>query len=91
MTSREGRAPSAEQVEKSDFHRFADAADEIQARCACIRWDARECIEARYRRPMDDIERHSGWEDCLDDACECRCHDEIGELEEDIWGPRDDY
>jgi hypothetical protein len=75
--------------EKSEIEQFAEGANAIQKSCACIRWDARECIEARYRRPMDDIERNSGWEDCLDEVCECRCHDEIGQLEEDIYGPPD--
>jgi hypothetical protein len=72
------------------FQRYAKGAEEIQKRCACIRWGARDCIEARYRRPMDDIERNSGWEDCLDEECECRCHDELRQLEEDVYGPDDD-
>lgn len=75
---------------RTPFQQYADGAGAIQSRCACIRWDPRECIEARYHRPMDDIERHGGWEDCLDDTCECRCHDEIRDLETDIWGDRDD-
>lgn len=78
--------PALVRPKKSVVEQLAEGANKIQKRCACIRWDARECIEARYRRPMDDTERHSGWEDCLDDVCECRCHDEIAELEEDLYG-----
>lgn len=75
----------------TDRHRrFEAAAQTIRGRCACIRDDARDCIEARYRPRMDDVERHSGWEDCLDEVCECRCHDELRELELDLYGPDDD-
>lgn len=44
--------------------------------------------QARYRRPMDDIAR--GAFDGLDEECECRCHDELRQLEEDVYGLSDD-
>jgi hypothetical protein len=72
----------------TDFEQYMKGADEIQRRCACIRWDPRECIEARYPAPMDDTAR-AGWFDDVNEQCECGCHDELRQLEEDIYGPPD--
>lgn len=73
---------------KTPFERFAEGADRIQKSCACIRWSARECYEARHYRLTDDLGEGRPWFD--DSECECCCHDEIGDLEVDIWGERDD-
>jgi hypothetical protein len=70
----------------TDFERFSKGADEIQAKCACRRWDPRECWAARYPRSTPDDLDWAG-----DDECECHCHDELRQLEEDIWGRDDDY
>ena len=72
---------------QTDFERYTNGAEEIQKSCACIRWGARECYTARHYRPSDDLDEPT-WED--DDDCECSCHDELRQLEEDIYGPSDD-
>ena len=80
--------PRTDKPTQTDSDRFWQGAADIQKRCACIRWEARDCIRARYPRSSD----HLGgdwWEEVLDERCECRCHDEIAQLEEDIYGPDD--
>jgi hypothetical protein len=73
---------------QTDFERYAKGAEEIQKSCACIRWDARECYEARNYPQRDDLD--DGRPDWDDNDCSCSCHDELGQLEEDVYGPRDD-
>ena len=76
-------------AEPTQFEQYANGAQEIQKSCACIRWDARECYEARhYPRCGDDLD--DGRPDWDDDECCCRCHDELGDLEEDVYGPSDE-
>lgn len=72
----------------TDFDRYMKGAAEIQKGCACIRWHPRECYIARHYRPSDDLDETT-WED--DDDCYCSCHDELRQLEEDVYGPSDDY
>jgi hypothetical protein len=64
------------------YTEYANGAQKIQQRCACIRWSASECFEVRNRPQAADFE--GDWAD--DDDCECSCHDAIRRLEEDIWG-----
>lgn len=60
---------------------FAPRADRIQSTCACVRWGARECYEARHYLRVDDLdEGRPDWDDA---ECECRCHGEIDALTED--------
>jgi hypothetical protein len=69
------------------FQRYVAGANHIQRGCCCRSWEARECYSLRYdsSRP-DDIDQLA-WND---DECCCTCHVELRELEEDIWGPRDE-
>lgn len=61
------------------FQRYAEGAAQIQRGCICRSWNPRECYRLRHHR----------WDDGdfdEDDDCSCRCHDELRELEHDIWG-----
>lgn len=73
----------ASRLEKSPIERFAEEANKIQKRCACIVWDADEC--GKGRAPCGDFER-SVWFEEYHEPCECSCHEDIGELELEIFG-----
>lgn len=51
-----------------------------EIKCACIRLDARDCIQARYSRRCDDCADDTGWGG---DECECSCHDEWRQDDDD--------
>jgi hypothetical protein len=77
--------PHSDTPTLTDFERYAKGADAIQKGCACRAWNPRECMKARHPQPYgfgDESEDD-------DDDCSCRCHDELRQLEEDIWGPAD--
>ena len=78
--------PGADTPTLTDFERYSHGVQEIQKSCACIRIGARDCYTARHYRPSDDLDEPT-WED--DDDCVCSCHDEIRQLEEDMYGPED--
>jgi hypothetical protein len=78
-----------EQTTAPKFQTYAERAEKIQATCACIRWDARDCYQARHHpRVNDDFDEDRRWDD--DQDCCCRCHDELDLMEEDVYGPRED-
>jgi hypothetical protein len=57
---------------------FIRRCEEIQKRCACVAYDAKECMS--IRNPADE------WDEPNDQECECACHEEIAEEEGDqLW------
>lgn len=67
------------------FSYFSRRCAEIQKSCACHSINERDCIRSRYPRnfgPEEEVED--------DERCECVCHQEIGELEMELW-PEDHF
>lgn len=56
---------------------FQNECERIQAVCACRSNDAGECAQDRDDLDPDD-EAHAR-------LCECACHSEIAEVEEELW------
>jgi hypothetical protein len=63
---------------------FAKTCEEIQRKCCCLSWDAKECARLRYPpKGIGDIEYFDRGQDLEDPDfwCECVCHQEIAEEE----------